>query len=128
MDRTSKSNGLGISNHAAERYIERVRPLPSLAAAKRELGALLDEERLTDRCPTWAAQMIAWPGTLFLPISDGIVAVVSNRVVITIVVRHGFSPEARRRRNERKALRRLARQTRAKNRHGRGRPAVGQSW
>lgn len=43
---------LGITNHAVERYVERVKPALGLDAARRELLALLDAAPRLPRVPT----------------------------------------------------------------------------
>jgi hypothetical protein len=100
---------LGPTNHAVERYIERVKPALSAVVARQELEALI--EMSLPSSPTPPAWLSAFePDTeAFLELSDGIAGAVKGNTVTTILVRATDAPVVRqlkRRRKKRSALRR----------------------
>lgn len=120
---------LGISNHAAARYEERVRPGIGIRAARRELLALIDPASLTTKRPSLAHPSDEY--CFYSPISDGISAVIKpDGTVATVLVRGGSGSAHRARRNERKSEQRRRKRARSKSyRPRQGRPqAEGEMW
>lgn len=107
---------IALTEHAIERYVERVKPHLELAEARAEL------ERLADMCPGPSEP----PAHLrerrddadaFAEIAPGIWLVLLNGRALTCLTNAGLSEAARRNRNRRKAEHRRAK--RQKQRPGR---------
>lgn len=119
-----------VTDHAVERFQERVRPTLDLAACRRELL------RLTGACapkplpPAWKHHdPQIRPDSLYAELSDGVCAVLTPRGhVLTIVTRAGSGAQHRQNKNELKARRRRARKAKNRNRRE-GRPRIeGEAW
>jgi endonuclease III len=100
---------LSISQHAVDRYQERVRPTLDTEAARTELEAVLsmDPERINE-APEWV-HVCETKADYYLEVADGIVAPVAQGHVLTIITRGGSHPEHRARKMETKRRRRAAR-------------------
>jgi hypothetical protein len=91
--------GLQITNHAADRYVERVKPLLDREGARSEILRLLPTARLID-FPAWIDQS-KHQGELAVELTDGIVAVVRDRWMVTICIRGSMKEKTRKSRNKR---------------------------
>lgn len=110
---------LYVSPHAAERFVERVRPDLDVAAARVELGRLLAEFGFECPRPEWCDPPQSALDGFYMEISDGIVALCLppdrphfSPAVMTVMVRAG-SP---RRVNARRRAKRRARAERRRPR------------
>jgi hypothetical protein len=98
---------LRLTSHAVDRYLERVKPALTPAAARQELLALLRGAVVTDQRPGWAKPSLE--DCSYVEISDGIAACVQSGSVTTVLVRAGLAPEHRQRRKEAKRKKRAER-------------------
>lgn len=116
------TRGLHVSDHAVDRYVERVHPAMQWRKAKIELERLVRNEGIIhEGRPEWVhlppedAQYDVAPPDAWVEIGDtGILCIIKNRVVVTVVCRSGMSELGRARRNARSAARRAARRESAK--------------
>jgi len=102
-----------ITRHAAERYIERVKPGIDVDQATRELRALMRLDSFRPEPPDW--QTGETPGEdhrLYMEPCDGVALAVVGRTLKTVLTRAGTSPERARQRRARKAQRRASRRAR----------------
>lgn len=77
-----------VSDHAVERYIERVKPALGEEHAKREITALALMGRPADQPPAWARNLAHYHDQRYLIVTDDIVfPVKSGRVLTTCLVR-----------------------------------------
>lgn len=118
-----------VTPHAAERYVERVKPCMEVRRASWELGRLCMAARQVEK-PEWAGDD---GSDVWLELSDGIVVAVTlpTRVgrlpaALTVLIRGGMDESRRQRRNAARARRRAARRTR--NRLRTGRPGSGRDF
>lgn len=102
-----------VTEHAVERYQERVKPWLSIDAARRELLALVELADFTTRKPTWATEPeLAVPRGYLLLCDSVALPVARNGSITTCVTRGGIgNDELRRRRTNRKRARRRARRS-----------------
>jgi len=99
---------LTVSDHAVTRYWERVKPTLLRDQAKAELEALAAASETEARRPAWLHPS-GEPVDAFLHLSDGIVGLIVDDTLITVLVR-GVAPESlKKARRERKARRRRTR-------------------
>lgn len=110
-----------VSTHAAERYVELVKPQLDLGQAHRELEALLPKCETIAR-PPWISYHSKLADDEYLQIADGVVAIVCRGRVKT-VINEPPSAEVLARRNSKKARRRSRRSGGLRG-HGHGRPAA----
>jgi len=103
---------LGVTNHAVTRYIERVKPAFDFEVAKAELLAFVNAVEPAPEPPQWV-RAVEPDTTAFIEISDGIVAMIKDDSVTTVLTRSGHSPEARVAINAAKRKRRAARRWRS---------------
>jgi hypothetical protein len=91
--------GMGVrvraTVHAAERFVERVRPGLDVAAGGRELERLVAEFGRIVSEPAWMPD--AGRGATYVEISDGVVVAVQSGRAITVGVRSSMSPARRER-------------------------------
>lgn len=107
------SDEILITRHAAERYIERVRPGIDVAQATRELRALMRMDSFRPESPDW--QTGESPGQdqrLYMEPCDGVALAVVGRTLKTVLTRAGTSPERMSQRRARKARKRASRKAR----------------
>lgn len=112
---------IGISDHAVERYVERVRPGLGFVAARRELRRLIEAGTLTATAPEWVAES-ADVSDAYLDAGDVAICLnVDNSrggrklVAATVLIRGSLPPLTRERRNK---ARRARRATRKGRKHG----------
>ena len=98
-----------VSDHAIVRYQERVKPALTREQAKRELEALVGTAQGLGKEQSPWLTLSGAPVDAFLELSDGIIALVMDLTVITVLIRGGSHESVRKARNERKARRRRAR-------------------
>lgn len=100
---------LTVSQHAVDRYQERVRPTLDTEAARTELEAVLsmDLEQFSE--PPEYVHVCETKADYYLELADGIVAPVARDHVLTVITRGGSHPEHRARKMETKRRRRAAR-------------------
>jgi hypothetical protein len=98
--------GLDVSDHAVERYIERVRPHLTMQRGRFELERLVRNEGvILDAPPAWVHESddVDRRADAWVEIgSTGLVCPVYRRIVLTIMHPGGMSTTVRERRNERK--------------------------
>lgn len=103
---------LGLTNHAVERYVERVKPTFDFSEARRELQRLCDlaGEPSRER-PDWhfLPEHATEAAEFYLTLSDGICAAVKGTDVVTVLTRGGSSPAHRANKRERKRRQRARR-------------------
>lgn len=112
------------TDHAVQRYQERVKPALDAAACKAELEALLAVAPEVER-PAWCSvdANAGHPADRYLELADGILAAAAGGICVTVMVRSGLGERERANRNRRKA-----RERRRKRRRQRpGRPYVDES-
>lgn len=95
-----------VTEHAIERYQERVRPTLEVAAAKRELVALVEMAGApTPEPPAWADYVHPAPDS-YLVLSDGVLGLIRGGRMTSVIVRGAMAPEYREaKRKERRARR-----------------------
>jgi hypothetical protein len=98
---------LGVTNHAAERFQERVKPALGLIQARQELVALVEmtDAEIASEPPDWLRGFRP-DSDGYIELSDGVVAGVMDGVIATILVRGGAPSSYRQQRNENRARRR----------------------
>jgi hypothetical protein len=110
-----------LTNHAVDRYIERVKPALDRDAARSELQALVRAAgEPSSEQPEWHAREV--PCSLYLEISDGIVATVQEQAVTSVITRGGSGPDAKERRKREKKKRQADRKHQRKTLYRSGRP------
>ncbi len=108
-----------FSQHAVERYIERVKPCLDRDRAWAELKALAPLGEIVTQRPAWAGTGDAADG--FLCLCDCVCFPVINGLAVTCLVRGSLPKHTRLARNKARARRTFAR---THKRSGEGRPAV----
>jgi len=106
-----------ITRHAAERYIERVKPGLTIDQATRELRALVLIDEPHPEPPDWKADEIREEGELFMEPCDGIAFAVRGRSLMTVLTRAGTDSKTAERRRQRKARNRAKKQSRRRKSH-----------
>ena len=110
MSTVPAPTNLRISKHAAERYIERVKPGLALPAARAELEHLVRLAEFTAQPPQWAISTI--PRTLYAVLADSIALPITRQgggwIVTTTLVRNSISDRQREIRNARRRRRRIS--------------------
>lgn len=92
---------LQVSQHAVERYLQRVKPALDFPAAKNELIALCAIGQEVEP-PEWA-YFDEDRGThvdRILELSDGVIALLGGRTVISVLTRGSHHPEVRAAKND----------------------------
>lgn len=96
-----------VSDHAIDRYIERVKPCLEPEQAKAEILRLFDEVvGFRDTPPDWHDPGKVPPFERYAMVGDGIAFGMKGLVVVTTLARGGHSDEVREARNRRHAGRR----------------------
>ena len=95
---------LHVSDHAVERFNERVRPTLDRPAAKRELLRLVSLAERSTVPPDW--HLKEEHDADYLHLSDGIACTVKGRSVTTVLIRGSHSDLHRAERKRRKAKKR----------------------
>lgn len=121
-----------LSNHALDRYIDRVKPQLTRETARAELEALIAlAGSVQTEAPTFAPHDVSYgkaTASHFLAVSEGIaLALVVKQtragepvyLAVTCLTRYGLSENGRTRRNERAAKRRARRRRRHRMEKGR---------
>lgn len=103
---------IGVSDHAVERFQERVKPALDLDAARTELEALVRAaEKPSSEQPNWHVKAV--PCSLYLHLSDGIACTVKDETVTSVLTRASEAPDAKaakkREKKKRQAERRVKR-------------------
>jgi hypothetical protein len=83
-----------LSDHAVERWQERVRPGLTLGQAEEDLARALEEHGSWAECPDWINDWHEADG--WLAVGDGLAFPVCRRVVVSVLIRGGHSPASRR--------------------------------
>lgn len=106
---------IDISNHAADRYVARVKPHLGRGTAKQEIARLLGFGEFSQSC-SWHPNVDGCDG--YMVLSDGIALGLKRGrtkwLAVTCLIRGEMAPEFRASRNHEKASRRRAK--RARNR------------
>jgi hypothetical protein len=100
---------IGLTEHAVNQYVARVKPAFSFDQAKRELLALVEicGNYPTSETPPWKPD--EEDGREYLELSDGIFLVINaEHRAVTCLTNSGFSSERRAEKNRRKASKRYA--------------------
>lgn len=104
-----------LTDHAVERYRDRVRPMSEREAVEVELALILPLGEITAECPVWAVNddepceqwLVPCPGIAFPLYPDRSGG--SCLVATTCLTNRGLSEETRRNRNRENGARRAAR-------------------
>lgn len=91
-----------ISDHAVERWQERVRPGLDHEQAVVDMRRILPVCELTEVCPSWTGEMAA-DGVLpnlWILVADGIALPIIGQNIATTLTRSSVSPQARENRRE----------------------------
>jgi hypothetical protein len=84
-----------VTNHAVERYIERVKPALEFEAAMHEIRALTPSAEFSESRPAWAAATNEPDSEGYLVVCDSFAFPVVNGHLTTCLTRCGMSQEAR---------------------------------
>lgn len=104
------SDEIVITRHAAERYIERVKPGIDLTQATRELRALMLVDSFRPEPPVWKPNETPDHETpLYMEPCDGIALAVVGHTLKTVLTRAGTSPERAAQKRQEKARKRARR-------------------
>ena len=100
-----------VSDHAIQRFHERVKPALSLDAAKRELEVLVRLAGIPGHKPDWLylPEEATRATDAYLTLSDGIVAPVVGRHITSVITRAGSNATHRANKNRARAKRRARR-------------------
>jgi hypothetical protein len=110
---------IAATNHAVERYRDRVRPGYSFADARRDLLNVAEAAgTISDEAPSWVVESDLEADRRYMKIGDDICAVLEptsgadRAVIVTVLFKGGLSPQARARRNRYAAHKRARRRAR----------------
>lgn len=110
-----------VTDHAIERYVDRVKPCLTIDQAREEVRRLFETVVGFSKAPPyWHAQgRERTPFELYAMVGDGIAFGIKDGLAITCLTRGGYSDEVREAQNTRKAAKRTVK--RAKRYKGRDR-------
>lgn len=109
--------------HAAERFVERVRPGMSVKAGGLELERLVREFGRVVPAPAWMRDQL---GVVYVEISDGVVVAVAGGRAVTVGVRCVVSPAQRARWAAVRSAKRSAKRARGRRDPRGGRVGAGE--
>lgn len=108
-----------LSEHAIERFAERVRPTLTPDAARAELERLLPQAEPVAELD-WHTDHVEDPPDRYLVISDGVALAVIGKVAVTVLTRAEHHPNARYAKSLRRKKQRRHKKENNLNSHGRG--------
>jgi hypothetical protein len=99
-----------LSQHAVDRYQQRVRPALSAELAREDLGRLIGLGRVASEPPSWLADRQAQRAAFYLTVGDVVLPLDPDRrdterlIALTCIARGGISEIARHARNQRRRM------------------------